>query len=1678
MKKPISSLGKGLIKDTTEIQRPKGSWGFALNALIGSWEGDLVTVTNEDGNYICYELPEDNYTLVGAEPLPDNNVVVFLTNNITSIIGIHNTVNCTFEVVVKSNCLGFKRYNQIDALTRILRGCENIVYFTDGVTSYKSVNLDSLDLYLNDGFADADEANADPANGWNCIKFDHFMSYELGCISDMKVNNSGGNLLTGSYQFCFRYLDENLNPTNWSPLSNVIFIYSESTRGESYSIDGEASQDVNNYNYTNKSINLSFSELDTTFKYVQLAVAESIFGTATVDNVYILDRRVISNSGEVTYIYQGFNPTSHIVSIIDEITIPNIKLNVVQAHAQINNRLMLANTADFKENWASVQRATLMAKLKWTIYEEYEQVDSRAVEEREKNQSVNPDILFKNKTWMSDEIYAFGLVVLFDDGRSSPVFHLPGRSPNIYDGIDLSTIAGNTLHDYQSNITPAGQWDTELVQVVPDALIYSLSDRNGVVGVTNVQHLPEEYFVNCQQGVQTISPEDMLTFDLVDGGSGNVNMTFTNLTAGDQVIVRVITSNRKRGVVAYDSVLPPFTDINNTQSFPLVNNADNNFTNKFLIWTMRSDLYSYPEQQFSLTSQLIEGGASNTDLKVRLPETINKHLWCFIERWRIHNTYVSLNAEQTEGYMGFHRNINQFYEDTVDCEGNFVFDATSIGGENLVGTPTRHHRMPDISQFNGKRLTYTDEDETDKDNKDVLVQKLGLKLDLDDFYSSLPSSIADRIKGIYLVAGERDTFNRTVLDKGLMWRTQHILAKGGFSPVNDNDILYNTDLFQEPGHIYSESVNRSQFQNETFDDFAYEDEQIITQFISPKLVFDKKIEVSDYVKHERLLTCKVQNDFNDRAPGGPYNRNLNIIDTAIRNTFSNGFTYNARVVYFYDDYVSDHRYLGAGTSNPAGTGFQAVQGYIRGIENAAILPYNSEGPSGFNPNITLSNAGGKQTTSFYQLNRQFPLVSLANNTVLGHFVGIAASRDVGESHLKSIYNNGPTVSYVALKNEREIHPSLGDIIYFRFSNCYIKNGADKENIIKGGDTFITQLRYVKTAATVEGSDPQKDYEGGAVMMWALVESDDVNSSLSHSEREVSKYAPKHFTYDEYLAFYKTLKDKIGFNYEILNGNPEDEGDLTTYEEYKYDYNRDFGKSQKENPLFPLDDNYNYCDQCLGEEPNVIYYSEQSLTGDVLDNYKLILANNNFPIPSETGEITNLFVERDQLYCHTPKALWQIQTRPQQLETNEANLFVGTGAIGSIPPLRLVSTKQGYAGSLDKFATISTQYGTFFVDRVSGRLFIMSGPQLKEISRQGIERWTRHNLELEFVKYIMQEFGVEYPVIGTSWVNSIGYQAVYDPRHERIIIHKKDYIVNGKEVAGLFYENPTGGQKPFPLSGELDTLYFLYTKDKQIDSYIWSGTEFDKIDFTNTDFYKNKGWTLSFSLKANLWASFHSYQPNFMYYSNDTFYSFINEQRSANRVWRHFNRNYQTYYNLKYDHIIEISNNEEAVAEKVFSSVQLITNVFKYEPTSEHYVTVENVTFDRFFVNNNKQVTSIRPLVVKENNQYFDTRLPVTQTLVDRTENYWRFNRFRDETVNYNGTSFDSTWNNISNYYTNFGQGYIDKVPHLTNVDVNKSLYEQARFRDKYITIRLYFKPEDDFKIVTEIMSVLTNNSLR
>jgi hypothetical protein len=541
-----------------------------------------------------------------------------------------------------------------------------------------------------------------------------------------------------------------------------------------------------------------------------------------------------------------------------------------------------------------------------------------------------------------------------------------------------------------------------------------------------------------------------------------------------------------------------------------------------------------------------------------------------------------------------------------------------------------------------------------------------------------------------------------------------------------------------------------------------------------------------------------------------------------------------------------------------------------------------------------------------------------------------------------------TAYYGSLKNySASIYGQLDTRIYYKASSS-IHTPDTSSLIVFGGDTFITKFSFMRTSfnkmcvstgtgddckyrKNLGGSNPacsddcnnsiteldcKNDHSGSYTLEKNLVTyfvESEINTELRHIDYEDLE--------NEYNTYYPNFDGtKLQFLEIDYNGDTGDkvpdecEGGFgpwhcDTFMKNMYLYNEDYSKEETTKPYISLELDYNYCTPCQEEFPRRITYSEVGYQEENSDNYRVFAPNNYRDLPANTGDITNLFVNFDALFAHTPRTLYKIFTKAQGLQTDQSTLYVGTGEFFSIPPKELITTESGYAGSSNKWSTKTTEFGTFFVDDLTGRVFLLSN-ELQELSNAGLRNWFEENLTLELPLEYYKENEEIYPLIyQPSLQNGVGYIVTYDPRHKRILLTKKDYSLN------------TGNTDDFT----------IYPEDN--DKFI------------------NKSWTLSYSFLSKSWISWHSYIPNFYLNDANTFYSFNN---FTSPIWKHNELLYTNYYGTKYNWIIEYPLYDIETSSP--SSLYWVSTVNEYKEQDKSWLDKRNITFDQGIVYNSCQST--------------------------------------------------------------------------------------------------------------------------
>ena len=132
-----------------------------------------------------------------------------------------------------------------------------------------------------------------------------------------------------------------------------------------------------------------------------------------------------------------------------------------------------------------------------------------------------------------------------------------------------------------------------------------------------------------------------------------------------------------------------------------------------------------------------------------------------------------------------------------------------------------------------------------------------------------------------------------------------------------------------------------------------------------------------------------------------------------------------------------------------------------------------------------------------------------------------------------------------------------------------------------------------------------------------------------------------------------------------------------------------------------------------------------------------------------------------------------------------------------------------------------------------------------------------------------------------------------------------------------------------------------------------------------------------------------------------------------------------------------------------------------------------------YVYNNNQVSNKLNIIVSNLNPYANVSYNVNETTARKMRNFWKISKFRDMSVNRLNLiepKFTKDWG-ILDYSNNFdyGFGYIDCVINPDQIDLNKNVYQRERFTDKYIGVRLFFNPIENYKISLNINTGLKRN---
>ena len=583
----------------------------------------------------------------------------------------------------------------------------------------------------------------------------------------------------------------------------------------------------------------------------------------------------------------------------------------------------------------------------------------------------------------------------------------------------------------------------------------------------------------------------------------------------------------------------------------------------------------------------------------------------------------------------------------------------------------------------------------------------------------------------------------------------------------------------------------------------------------------------------------------------------------------------------------------------------------------------------------------------------------------------------------------------SIRQTRKVFTNLFSIQYKRMSNCVdVAINTARKFIQYGGDTAINRVSFVEFDYAQTGVTPAPiTLETNAVYFSFPSQDSWVNYEFRHGSSTEAK--------DEYFKYRQAgmVKDHLLFSQYLDRKKYEiDEAVIALYPE-TYNYNNSYSFLDGIEINYPLPFAYQYCNLCVNDHPYRIYASESDTQETLEDKSRIVLPNNYKDLNGLSGEITDLFVNFDNLYTTTANSTYLVPTNTQVFQTDLNDVYLGTGQVLSIAPRELKNTSYAFGGQQYFKSRVNTEYGTFFVDALSKRPLLLTN-NLEDISLSGMRNFWQDNGEVFFVNQFFRLTGTEYPYKSTSATAGIGYISTYDPRYKRIIVHKRDFMLNPSwESHFVYYPQETDD----PNSGFLTPKKVWYNG---FNFYYNDTTNPPQlITLENTDFFENKSFTLSYSFLSKYWTSFHSYLPKYMFNSSNTFFTTDEDVVGDNYIYKHNDLGHQNFYGVYYPHIIDTIFKYNPMEQKTASAVVFNSRAYERDFATNSWKNIPK-TYTNFIGYNTNQSTGLQSLVIKDDAFQFDDVSNIS--LIKLTDTQWRLNNIRDLVVDNSLPIWDSS----------------------------------------------------------------------
>tara|TARA_R110001592_G_scaffold135278_2_gene351467 strand:+ start:3849 stop:10256 length:6408 start_codon:yes stop_codon:yes gene_type:complete len=362
------------------------------------------------------------------------------------------------------------------------------LYSIDPSTTHKN-HIDLLNLFPSSGpipHIDLHEIY-DQVTSINATTFDNQQNSVI----------TGGGLLTGVYYLGLAYVDDDLVSTNYLSIANPVSIVDE----YDHTTPTSKKDGARHGSQTSKSISWKVSNLNTDYKYMSPIIIRKMGDATEAFKLGIIEILTTVNAVQDVVFsgLEGFTPSS-----VKDVIIDTISYETAKTINQLDGVLYLGNLSGTKDLGYQkyANNIKLLARTKVfprfdTFYatldnlttgfgtSEVNSYDSngdgtKTIQEVDITQSYRyaPNI-FKWKGYQRDEVYAFYIAFILNDGSMSYAYHIPGRAPlDTTKNIDKGTGSGYSILENSLLNSPSGSGSTNLTTQTNSYIYEDLQELN------------------------------------------------------------------------------------------------------------------------------------------------------------------------------------------------------------------------------------------------------------------------------------------------------------------------------------------------------------------------------------------------------------------------------------------------------------------------------------------------------------------------------------------------------------------------------------------------------------------------------------------------------------------------------------------------------------------------------------------------------------------------------------------------------------------------------------------------------------------------------------------------------------------------------------------------------------------------------------------------------------------------------------------------------------------------------------------------------------------------------------------------------------------------------------------------------------------------------------------------